>query len=448
MAINVEAYEEKKQRLMDFLRSHHDGNIRLNKKTSNLFRDRKEIETKKLDVKNFNNVISVDIENGLVEVEGMTPYVKLVSECLKYGVVPTVVPQLKSITIGGAVTGVGIESSSFKYGLVHETVKEMEILLSDGRIVVCTPDNEYKDLFFGFPNSYGTLGYVLKLKVQVVPVKKYVSLTHVHHSDIGSYFQDLKRWSEKDIDFMDGVIFGRGEYYLTIGRFVDEAPYTSDYTYKNIYYKTIRDKQTDYLTVEDYIWRWDTDWFWCSKNVYAQKPLVRRILGKSRLNSITYTKMMRWNSKWKVTHYINRLLGIHSESVIQDVDIPLDRCPEFLEFYFDNIRFMPVWICPIHAYDKTVKYDLYPMNADSLYVNFGFWDVISGRKIIPQGHYNKLVEQKVMESGGIKSLYSDSYYTKEQFWQIYNKPVYDKLKKKYDAKGALKDLFAKCVLQE
>ena len=87
----------------------------------------------------------------------------------------------------------GIESSSFKYGLVHETVKEMEILLSDGRIVVCTPDNEYKDLFFGFPNSYGTLGYVLKLKVQVVPVKKYVSLTHVHHSDIGSYFQDLKR---------------------------------------------------------------------------------------------------------------------------------------------------------------------------------------------------------------------------------------------------------------
>ena len=63
----------------------------------------------------------------------MTTYEELADETLKYGLLPTVVPQLKTITIGGAISGIGIESSSFKYGLVHETVEEMEILLGDGR---------------------------------------------------------------------------------------------------------------------------------------------------------------------------------------------------------------------------------------------------------------------------------------------------------------------------
>jgi len=42
------------------------------------------------------------------------------------------------------------------------------VLLADGAIVTCTPANEHRDLFFGFPNSYGTLGYALKVTVRTV----------------------------------------------------------------------------------------------------------------------------------------------------------------------------------------------------------------------------------------------------------------------------------------
>ena len=42
----------------------------------------------------------------------------------------------RRITIGGAVTGLGIESTSFTHGLPHESVIEMEILTGDGRVVV------------------------------------------------------------------------------------------------------------------------------------------------------------------------------------------------------------------------------------------------------------------------------------------------------------------------
>ena len=247
----------------------------------------------------------------------------------------------------------------------------------------------------------------------------------------------------------DAVHFGPGDYYLTIGRFVDEAPYTSDYTFENIYYRSIRRRQEDYLSTADYIWRWDTDWFWCSKNLYAQNPVVRRLYGRSRLNSLTYTRIMRWNSRWKLTRGMDRLLGYRSESVIQDVDIPLENCADFLSFYLDNIRFTPVWICPIRAWDQQARFPLYPMDNSKTYVNFGFWDVIRNRnRQLPKGHYNRLIEARVRELGGIKSLYSDAYFTPEEFWSIYSRDAYGRLKARYDPEGRLKDLYAKCVLRE
>lgn len=442
------AYEQRKQRLSQFLRENAGGSVRLGKSTSNLFRDRKDTSARRLDVRDFNNVLHVDPTARFIDVEGMTPYAKLTEASLAHGVMPSVVPQLKSITIGGAVTGCGIESSSFRYGLVHETVEELEILLPDGSTVVCTPTNEYRDLFYGFPNSYGTLGYALRVRIKAVPVKKYVQLTHVRHTDAAAYFADLARYCNSDFDFVDGVIFGRQEMYLTLGRFVDEAPYTSDYTYENIYFRSIRERETDYLTVYDYLWRWDTDWFWCSKNLGAQNPLLRRLYGRSRLNSVTYTKIMRWNSRWGVTRVLNRLLNVHAESVIQDVEIPIENCVEFFDFYHDVVRFLPVWICPTRAYRRDAQFDLYRLDPAKLYVNFGFWDVIRSREPMAPGHHNRQVEQKVRALGGMKSLYSDSYFTEEEFWQIYHREAYEQLKCKYDPTARLPDLYRKCVLKE
>lgn len=441
-------HEERKRALTQALRAAR-GDIRLGKTTSNLFRERRAGAAHRLDVRDFDNVLEVDVAAGHVTVEGMTPYVKLVAECLKHGVMPAVVPQLKSITIGGATAGCGIESSSFRYGLVHETLREMEILLGDGSTVMCTPDNEHRDLFYGFPNSYGTLGYALLLKAKVVPVKKFVRLAHVRHTDPREFFSDLARQCDnRENDFIDGVVFGRDDMVITLGRFTDDAPYTGDYTFEKIYYRSLRERDEDYLTVQDYIWRWDTDWFWCSKNLLAQNPLVRRLYGRRRLNSVAYTKLMRLNSRWKLTRTLDRLRGLRAESVIQDVEIPLEHAPEFLAFYHEVIRFLPVWICPTRAWDPQARFDLYRLDSHKLYVNFGFWDVIRGRKKLPPGYYNRQIEEKVIALRGMKSLYSESWFSPEQFWEIYNRPAYERLRKKYDPHGQLKDLYRKCVLRE
>lgn len=442
------AYEQKKRELSQQLQS-NSGGVRLEKSTSNLFRTREQSNSgDKLDVRRLNQVLDVDTENQLVEVEGMTTYDRLTDACLEHACMPLVVPQLKSITIGGAVSGIGIESSSFRYGLPHESVRSMDILLADGDVVTCSPENEHADLFSGIPNSYGTLGYILKLTARTMPVKPFVALQHTRYGTADEYFAAVAEACRSDVDFVDGSVFSENEMYLTQGRFTESAPYTSDYTWLKMYFRSIQQCQQDYLKIRDYIWRWDTDWFWCSKNVFVQNLPMRLLLGRRRLNSITYQKVMRWNNQVGLTAAINKMLDRQPEGVVQDVDIPIEHAAEFLRFFLEEVGIRPVWMCPIGGHDVSRQFPLYPLNGAGLFINFGFWDIVPNPQKQAAGYFNRKIEDKVRELGGIKSLYSDAYYDEDTFWQLYDGDAYFALKQKYDPGQRLKNLYQKCVLKK
>jgi FAD/FMN-containing dehydrogenase len=421
------------------------GGLALNKRTSNLFRDRRTDRKRRLDLSGLTHVIGADARAGWVDVEGMTPYEDLVAWTLPRGVMPAVVPQLKTITVGGAAAGVGIEATSFRHGLVHDTLHEIEVLLPGGETVVCSPANEHSDLFFGFPNSYGTLGYALRLRVGTLPTQPMVRVEHRASQYGPAFFDELAAQCRSDADFVDGVVFGAREFVVSVGRFTQEAPWLGDYTFENIYYQSLRSRNEDYLRTQDYLWRWDTDWFWCSRNFGAQHPLVRRVLGRKRLNSRTYTRWMRLNSRWQLSQRLARWRGRYRESVIQDVDIPLPRAAEFLDFLQREIRILPIWVCPVRGELAGRHFPLYPLGAAPLYVNFGFWDVIESLLGLEAAHYNRMIEHEVMRLGGIKSLYSDSFFTPEEFAGAYGQAEYERLKARYDPNGRAPHLYDKCV---
>jgi FAD/FMN-containing dehydrogenase len=415
--------------------------VRLAKATSNLFRFRDAGAGPGLDVAAFNRVLSVDAESRTAVVQGMTTYEDLVDATLPHGLMPTVVPQLKTITLGGAVTGLGIESSSFRNGLPHEAVLEMQILTGDGQIVIATRDNEHSDLFFGFPNSYGTLGYALKLTIRLDPVKPYVRLRHDRFHDAEAAAQAIAAGA--DADFLDGTVFGPGEVYLTTGTFTDEAPYTSDYTGQNIYYRSIQERSADYLTIRDYLWRWDTDWFWCSGAFGMQRPLVRKLWPDSKKRSDVYRRLVAWDKRTGVTARIDRWTGKPPrEDVIQDIEVPVSRLPEFLEFFHREVGMSPIWLCPLKAHED---WPLYPLKTDEIYVNVGFWGTVPQQPGKLPDHYNRRIERTVAQLDGHKSLYSTAFYSREDFWKHYDGKTYQSLKERYDSGSRLYDLYEKCV---
>jgi FAD/FMN-containing dehydrogenase len=443
------------EKLLESYRSIPEGTpIRLAKKTSNLFRFRDDAGVPGLDVGGFDRVLSVDPQSRTADVQGMTTYEDLVDATLPYGLMPLVVPQLKTITLGGAVTGLGIESSSYHHGLPHESVLEMEIITGAGEIVTATRDNEHRDLFYGFPNSYGTLGYTLRLKIELQPVKPFVELWHVRFGSAEELTEAIDKLGP-EYDFVDGTVFGADELYLTLGRFADTARNVSDYTGQQIYYRSIQERSitprwltpaaapTDVLTTHGYLWRWDTDWFWCSRALGVQHPLVRRVWPAAKKRSDVYRRLVALDKRAQVSARVDRWLGRPPrEDVIQDVEVPVERLPEFLDFFRREIKMSPVWLCPLRARET---WPLYPLEPGRTYVNVGFWGTVP----IPPGrlpeHHNRLIEREVARLEGHKSLYSTAFYTRDDFWRHYDGDTYQRLKETYDPDSRLLDLYDKTV---
>ncbi|MDL9937602.1 FAD-binding oxidoreductase [Gordonia sp. ABSL1-1] len=439
--------------------------VRLAKKTSNLFRKRAANPHPGLDVSGLDRVISVDPDARTADVAGMCTYENLVAATLPYGLAPKVVPQLKTITLGGAVTGLGIESTSFRNGLPHESVLEVDVLTGDGEILTATPTNEHADLFFGFPNSYGTLGYSVRLRIELETVQPYVELTHLRFTELDELqaamtdIVDTGRHDGRRVDYLDGVVFTATESYLTLGRQVADAPggpsSVSDYTEMDIYYRSIQEKKTDVLTTHDYLWRWDTDWFWCSRAFGAQNPRIRRLWPKRYLRSSFYWKLIGLDQRYDIGDRLNARKGLPpGERVVQDIEVPIENTTSYLEWFLENIPIEPIWLCPLRlrepalpGSDPVRPWPLYPLEPGRTYVNVGFWSAVPVTPGQP-GHTNKRIETKVAELDGHKSLYSESFYSPEDFDELYGGEHYQLLKKQYDPKGRLLDLYAKAVKQQ
>ena len=168
--------------------------------------------------------------------------------------------------------------------------------------------------------------------------------------------------------------------------------------------------------------------------VRCSHPAVRLLATKRLLNSRTYGALMRLSHRWMPSSH-------GTESVIQDVDIPVANAPEFLEFLHEEIGITPVWICPLRR--ETRAYPLYLLEPGALYINFGFWDIIPSTHAA--GHFNRRVERKMLDLGGKKGLYSSVYLDEDSFWSLYNRNAYEVLKDKYDPARVLGDLYDKCT---
>jgi FAD/FMN-containing dehydrogenase len=460
------AHEQAVERLLASYRSiPPGGTVRLAKRTSNLFRARATTAGPGLDVSELTGVVQIDTADpdaATADVQGMCTYEQLVATTLPKGYLPYVVPQLRTITVGGAVTGLGIESTSFRNGLPHESVLELDVLTGAGEIVTARPQGEHADLFASFPNSYGTLGYSVRLRIALERTRPYVALRNVRFGDLDELVTtmgEIVSAGEHDgdrVDFLDGVVFSPTEAYLVLGTWTDEVPSVSDYTGPAIYYRSLPDRGDDALTVHDYLWRWDTDWFWCSRAFGAQHPTVRRLWPARYRRSDVYHRLVGLENRYHVVARLDALRGRPArERVVQDVELPLERTAEFLRWFITHVPMTPIWLCPLRLRgrggplgdlgDGVRPWPLYPLRVGETYVNVGFWGTVPIEPGRADGDVNRMIETAVAELGGHKSLYSDAYYDEAEFWARYGGPTYHEVKQRYDPDGRLLDLYAKVV---
>lgn len=57
--------------------------------------------------------------------------------------------------MGGSLQGLAAESTSFKYGFVHDAIIGFEAVLSDGKVLWCSAQSN-ADLFYSLPGMNGS----------------------------------------------------------------------------------------------------------------------------------------------------------------------------------------------------------------------------------------------------------------------------------------------------
>ncbi len=389
----------------------------------------KKYSDEKIDLLDFDEIIEIDPERRICIAEPGVPFCKIVDHTLPFGLVPIVVPELKTITIGGAVAGCSIESMSYRYGGFHDTCLEYEIITGKGDVLTCTPDNEHSLVFQMMHGSFGTVGILSRLVFRLVEAKPFVHLKHEMHESIDSYMESIRsHYERQDVDFMDGIIHSLDKLVLCVGNFVDSAPYANRYDWLQVYYKSTASRREDYLRTPHYFYRYDQG----VTNVHPKSFLGRLFLGKFLGSSeiLRIAEKFRWF-----------LLNDDRPDVTVDTFLPFSRLKEFLEWYEKDFGHFPLWCVPyrrVHDYEWLTE-DFWKTMTDDLLIDIAIY----GMKQKGQTNYYRLMEEKLKELGGIKTLISYNYYTEEEFWTIFNRPNFEKVKSITDPDNIFRNLYEK-----
>jgi FAD/FMN-containing dehydrogenase len=382
----------------------------------------------KIDISDLTEILEIDPVKRLCVAESGVTFVDLVTATMKHGLLPIVVPELKTITIGGAVAGCSIESMSFVHGGFHDTCVEYEVIAGTGEVLACTPENEHALVFQMVHGAFGTLGILSKLTFKLVPAKRYVKMTYEKYTTLEAYLAAIdRRYQARDVDFMDGIIHSPSLYVLSLGHFVDRAPYVNRYDWVKIYYESTAKRDEDYLTTEHYVFRYDRG----VTNVRPRNLLARVLFGK-----------LLASSEWlRIAEKFHWALPSKNPTITLDVFVPFSKVPEFMAWYGRELGHFPLWMVPykrVHDYEWLYE-DYWAKNKDGLFLDLAIY----GMKQHGGKNHHRLMEEKLREIGGIKTLIAHNYYGEQEFWEIFNKPNYDAVKRVTDPKNKFRDLFTK-----
>jgi len=390
-------------------------------------RDRKYGDDK-VDLGELDAILEVDVAARTCTAEPGVTFTDLVDATLPLGLVPIVVPELKTITIGGAVAGCSLESMSFQHGGFHDTCLAYEVLTATGERLECAPDNQYGLIFQMMHGAFGTLGILTRLTFRLIPAAPYVHVVYETHRTLADYQAATRRHADAgDVDFMDGMIHGPTTYVLSVGRFVDRAPYANRYDWLKVYYRSTLERREDYLRTPHYFFRYDNG----VTNVHPRSALGRLLVGR----------FLHSSEILRLAERLRRLRSDARPDVTVDVFLPFSRLEAFLTWYTRALGHFPLWYVPyrrVRDYEWLAP-EVFEGVRDDLFVDLAIY----GMRQPPGRNVYKELEDALIPLHGVKTLISYNYYEPEVFWSIWNRGNYTAVKKRTDPDNVFRDLYSK-----
>jgi Delta24-sterol reductase len=391
----------------------------------------------------LNHILEINIEQNYITVEPNVPMDELVEYTLQYNLLPAVVPEFPGITVGGAVQGGAGESSSFKYGGFHQCCISYEIVTADSQVLnISKDDDEY--IFNNISCTNGSVCVMTAIKVKLIKAKPFVKLTYIKTQSYLETVELIQTKRKENIDFVDAILFSKnigtvitGEFSAKIDLPVVQFSKPSDQWFF-IHANNVAKRYKEYselVPIRDYLFRYDRGAFWTGKYVFEiiKIPFVKPL--RTLLD-----RQFRTRKMYKLLH----ATGLGQRYIIQDICLPSEQVHMFLEAIEKTFNIYPLWLCPLTNDDMTL---MSPTNlrAEDV-INIGIWGSVP--KNVGVIEANRLLEDIVIKHNGRKVLYSQTYYTPQQFWEIYEKNIYDEVRNKLNAENVFVNIYDKVYVKK
>ncbi|EOA81326.1 uncharacterized protein SETTUDRAFT_35173 [Exserohilum turcica Et28A] len=398
-----------------------------------------------VDVSTLNHILSIDAATQTAIVEPNVPMDVLVQETIKAGLLPPVVMEFPGITVGGGFVGTAGESSSFKHGFFDRTILSAEVILADGTLVTASP-TQNADLFEGLRGSFGTLGVLTLVEMQLIPLRRMVEVTYHPTFSFENATAKMKfHTTEPQNDYVDGVLFSKYTGVVVAGRLVDtdHAPDLPVRRFSRpwdewfwIHARSVSSRgivKKELVPVQDYLFRYDRGAFWMGMYAYKHFMVPFTWLTRFLLDYFMHTRIM---------YHALHASGYTDCYIIHDIAFPADNAAPFLEYADHAFGLYPIWLCPLRRDGRSSMGHAKPFRGlvggkevdgyEGEDISVGLW----GPYPSDEAGYvraNREIEAKMQELGGLKWLYSRVFYTEEEWWQVYDQKEYDELRLKYHA---------------
>lgn len=355
---------------------------------------------------NLYDILEFDEERQTVRVEPMVNMGQISHFLIPRGYTIPVLPELDDLTCGGLLMGVGIETSSHKYGLFNDAVIEAEIVTATGEVVKCSKTMNRK-LFDALPWSYGTLGFLTSMTIRVIKCKPYVKMWYIptysakessqlfkaaalrkttgiddweniKSKEDYDYFIDSA--NQMEFDFVESLMYSRDKMVTMPAKWVSKKSVESSKLnsiglwYKPWFFKHVesffqeipaRDDASivesmrnesdiedylddnfkyEYIPLRDYYHRHTKSIFWELEEIipFGNHPIVRYLLGWALPPKVSFLKLTQ-------TQKIKELY--EKSHCIQDMMVPDKAMDSSLDVFEKCYGIYPLWICPYRAYD-------------------------------------------------------------------------------------------------
>ncbi len=266
----------------------------------------------------------------------------------------------------------------------------------------------------------------------MIPAKPFVRLRHEHHRSLESYLASIRQHFERrDVEFMDGIIHSLSHLVLCVGEFVDTAPYTNRYDWLKVYYESTARRDEDYLRTPDYFFRYNRGVTAVRPRSFLARLLFGKFLGSSQV--LRLAEKLRW-----------LVLDDRRPCVTLDTFLPFSRLKAFLEWYERDFGHFPLWCVPyrrVHDYEWLAD-SFWGAIDDDLMVDIAIY----GMKQRGETNYYRLMEEKLRDFNGVKTLISYNYYREEEFWEIFHRENFARVKAQTDPDNIFRDLYQKTCL--